>query len=113
MIRKYFNAGRGDISQTGIAQVNREVSRPANSAGGEGVVCQKRARVLTMEHYTSSRTVNSRDTRGIRGGAGAWGTKAAWYGPAGTGLDRRLLHVDEASEGGLVVGEEPRDGRRE
>ena len=52
------------------------------------------------------------DSRGARGGAGARPTKAVWYGPEGTGLDRRLLHVDEASEDGSVVGEEPRVARR-
>jgi hypothetical protein len=51
------------------------------------------------------------NSRGARGGAGARATKAVWYGP-GTGLDRRLLHVDEASDDGLVVGEEPRVASR-
>ena len=33
---------------------------------------------------------------------------AAWYRSEGVGLDRRLLHVDEASEGAVEVEEEPR-----
>jgi hypothetical protein len=33
---------------------------------------------------------------------------AAWYETEGVGLDRRLLHADEASEGSVEVVEEPR-----
>jgi hypothetical protein len=43
VICEHFNARQGDISQTGVVQANGEVSRPANVAGRESMLCWKRA----------------------------------------------------------------------
>jgi hypothetical protein len=108
--REYFNAGRGDISQTSITQRNGEVGCPANAARSECMVFpnKREKHVINMGRASDIKE----DSRGARGGAGARPTKAVWYRPEGTGLDRRLLQVDEASEDMSVVGEEPRVARR-
>jgi hypothetical protein len=36
--REHFNAGRGDISQMGVAQSNRKVGRPTNGTGSECMI---------------------------------------------------------------------------
>jgi hypothetical protein len=93
----------------GVTQPDREVGRPANGAESECMICpNKRKEHVTEMGCAPDTRENSRGARLIRGGAGVRTTIAVWYGPEGKGLDRGLLHVDVASEDGLIVGEEPR-----
>ena len=40
VIREHLNASRSDVSQTGLVQANREVSRPANCSRSKYIVFQ-------------------------------------------------------------------------
>jgi hypothetical protein len=79
MIHEHFNARRGDISQTGVAQANGEVGRPANSTGSKLLAFQKKQRgggggggggtgVSTTGRPTNTRIKNSRGGLEKRGG---------------------------------------------
>jgi hypothetical protein len=46
MIHEHFNAGRGDISQTSVSQVNGEIGRPANGTRSKCVAFKEKRRIL-------------------------------------------------------------------
>lgn len=72
MIREHFNPGRGDVSQTGAAQANREVRSPADVTGSKLVAFQKEQHVTTTEYETRSQRELTRHTREPRGGGCIW-----------------------------------------